>query len=107
MTPKQIFEDKIGAKLNDPAQAAQAKEIDAVFQFNISGDEGGNWVVDLKEGNVREGTVDGADCTISLKDADFVKLVESPSSATMMFMQGKLKVAGNMGLAMKLPKILG
>ncbi|MFN3198679.1 MAG: SCP2 sterol-binding domain-containing protein [Bradymonadia bacterium] len=107
MTPKEIFEDKIGGKLNDPAQAAAAKEIDAVFQFNLSGDNGGEWVVDLKEGKVFAGGADAADCTISLKGDDFVKLVENPSSATMMFMQGKLKVAGNMGLAMKLPKILG
>lgn len=106
MTPKQIFEDKIAKRLEDPAQAAAAKEIDAVFQFNVSGDDGGDWVVDLKEAKVSEGTAD-ADCTIAIKDADFVKLVENPSSGTMMFMQGKLKVQGNMGLAMKLPKVLG
>ena len=44
MTPKQIFEEQIAGRLSDPAQQEQAKEIDAIYQFNITGDDGGEWV---------------------------------------------------------------
>ena len=49
MTPKQIFEHQIAKRLSDPEQAAKAKEIDAVYQFHITGDDGGDWIVDLQE----------------------------------------------------------
>ena len=48
MTPQQIFEEQIAGRLADPAQQASAKELDAVYQFHVTGDNGGDWVVDLQ-----------------------------------------------------------
>ena len=74
MTPK-IFEVQIANRLADPAQQDAAKEIDAVYQFHVTGDEGGDWVVNLRDCVVTGGEDDDADCTITLASEDFVGLV--------------------------------
>lgn len=106
MTPKEIFEEKIAARIASPAGAAKAKEIDAIYQFNVTGDDGGQWVVNLKDCTVTSGGADGADCTITVGGQDFVNLYEGKVPGPQLFMMGKLKVTGNMGLAMKLGSVL-
>ena len=101
MTPKEIFETRIAKR------APEATDIDAIFAFNITGDEGGQWVVDLKEGKVYEGKSADADCSITVSDDNFVKLVAGEVPGPQLFMMGQLQIAGNMGLAMKLGEVLG
>lgn len=48
-----------------------------------------------------------ADCTIKVALADFKNLADGKLDATAAFMMGKLKVEGNMAVAMKLQPILG
>ena len=43
-----------------------------------------------------------ADVTITISDGDFVNLMEGKLNPQKAFFQGKLKIKGNMGLAMKL-----
>ena len=47
-----------------------------------------------------------ADATISLKWDDFTKLAGGDLDPTMAFMQGKLKVAGDMSVAMQLQSLM-
>ena len=77
-------------------------KVDAVFQFDVDG--GGTWTVDLKngEGSVKQGAADKSDCTISMGHDDFVGLMTGKLDGQQAFMQGKLKVTGNMMLATKL-----
>jgi putative sterol carrier protein len=46
-----------------------------------------------------------ADATVSVAFDDFLKLAQGALDPTMAFMQGKLKVAGDMGVAMKLQSL--
>ena len=55
---------------------------------------------------VSDGEGKAADCTISVTLDTFEKMVKGELDGTSAFMQGKLKVAGDMGLAMKLGPIL-
>jgi putative sterol carrier protein len=55
---------------------------------------------------VSEGTDKNADCTISVSLETFDKMVKGELDGTSAFMQGKLRVAGDMGLAMKLGPVL-
>ncbi|HKD20814.1 MAG TPA: SCP2 sterol-binding domain-containing protein [Rhizomicrobium sp.] len=55
---------------------------------------------------VTEGDGKNADCTISLSLETFEKMIKGELDGTSAFMQGKLRVAGDMGLAMKLGPIL-
>eukprot|EP00435_Cladocopium_sp_Y103_P061169 s423_g22.t2 len=81
----------------------------AVFQFIIS-DAGpeGKFVLDLKNGSgaAKAGEEAGADCTITMADADLVAMAEGKLNGMQAFMGGKLKIKGNMMLAQKLQSIL-
>jgi putative sterol carrier protein len=70
--------------------------------------EAGSVLVDGKsEPNaVSDGAGKTADTTISVSLADFEKMVKGELDGTSAFMQGKLQVAGDMGLAMKLGPVL-
>ncbi|HZD25910.1 MAG TPA: SCP2 sterol-binding domain-containing protein [Alphaproteobacteria bacterium] len=48
-----------------------------------------------------------ADCTLKLSLADFAALVNGELDAATAFMMGKLKVEGDMGIAMRLQGVLG
>lgn len=47
-----------------------------------------------------------ADCTLIVKKDDFEKLAKGQLDPTMAFMQGKLKINGDMAVAMKLQPLL-
>lgn len=87
---------------------AGAKEIGAKYQLNVTGDGGGEWFIDVSDSGPKctAGNPGGADCTITISTDDFQKLHENPETNGMqLFFQGKLKVAGNQMLAMKLKKL--
>lgn len=102
MTPKSIFEEKLSKSL----AAKGASDSPAVYQFHITGDDGGDWVVDTGAAAVSEGKADEPGCTITVSDSDFVGLVKGDIAGPMLFMTGKLKVDGDVGLAMQLGSLL-
>ncbi len=55
---------------------------------------------------VTDGEGKSADCTISVSLETFEKMAKGELDGTSAFMQGKLRVAGDMGLAMKVGPIL-
>jgi putative sterol carrier protein len=70
--------------------------------------EPGSVYVDGKStpNTVSDGEGKTADCTISVTLDTFEKMVKGELDGTSAFMQGKLRVAGDMGLAMKLGPVL-
>lgn len=94
---KQIEEGLSNADLSKAA----VKSVNAVIVITLKSKEGKDqsWVLDLKkEGNIKK--VDGAppkgDVELLLKDVDFVKLAEGKANGQKLFMNGKLKVKGNL-----------
>jgi len=84
------------------------KQVGGVYQFDITSNGKTNtWFVDLKngKGSVGEGKPEKADCTLSTGDDEFVGMMTGKLNSQQLFMQGKLKIKGNMGLAMKLNKL--
>ena len=83
-----------------------------IYQFNLTG--AGNkvksWTVDLKtgpKGKVYEGTAQPkADVTLSMSDDDCVAMFSGKLNTQQAFMQGKLKIKGDMKFAMKLGPII-
>ncbi len=75
---------------------------DGTAKFVID-DEGS---IMLDENGVREGD-DEADVTLTANADTFRGILEGDLSPTMAFMGGKLKIDGNMGMAMKLASALG
>jgi len=94
------------ASLRDNPQKVAG--MSGIFQFDLSGENGGVWHVTLADGDghVAEGAAENPGVTISMAADDFVALTEGKLDGTMAFMSGKLKVKGDMGLAMKLQTLL-
>jgi putative sterol carrier protein len=83
----------------------QAKQIGAVYKFVLDGEGGGTWVMNLKDNpGVTAGDGD-AQCTIKMAASDYVDMVEGRANGQQLFFTGKLKIEGDMGLAMKLQKL--
>lgn len=103
---KELFEERIPQKLQ--AHPDVAEKIGAVYQFDVAGPGGGSWYVDLSKpgGVVCAGRSPDAQCTIAMKDADLLALVNGKLSPGMAFMTGKIKVQGDYALAMKLQQVL-
>jgi putative sterol carrier protein len=92
-------------KFNPEAAAG----LNAVFQYCLDGDGGGQWNCSVADGalSVDEGTHDSPSVTLSMAASDFLDLVNGKLNGQMAFMSGKLKIAGDMSLAMKLGSIFG
>ncbi|NWI99503.1 HSDL2 protein, partial [Crypturellus undulatus] len=85
------------------------KAIQGVFMFELSGDDGGTWYIDLKNKGGSAGSGKPpvkADVVMSMSSADFVRMFTGKLKPTMAFMSGKLRISGNMALAMRLEKVL-
>ena len=82
----------------------KAKEVNAIYYFDISGDGGGQWTVDLTADPpaVKEGKSDGAQCSISVAHEDFLEMLKDPQIGMQLYFQGKLTVEGDPTLAMQL-----
>jgi len=92
-----------------PAQlnADTAKGMNSVIQFNLTGDGGGEWNVAIADGNcqVGEGTHASPNMTMTMTAGDYVDMITGKLNGQMAFMSGKLKIAGDMGLAMKMQSL--
>jgi putative sterol carrier protein len=99
-TPREFFETVLPARF-DPEKAAG---VEAVVQVNISGSEGGDWVVVLKDRRmqVKEAVDPSPTITLRVADVDFVDLINGKLGAVKAFMTGKLEFEGSMSTGMKL-----
>ncbi len=105
-TVKEIFEKHIPARFEAKPDVVQ--KINAIYQFNISGPGGGTWLVDCTQpgGKISAGTAASPKCTVAAVDSDFLAIVNGKLNAQMAFMSGKIRIQGDMGLALKLQQIL-
>ncbi|NXS01464.1 HSDL2 protein, partial [Oxylabes madagascariensis] len=83
------------------------KSTQGVFQFELSGDGGGTWYIDLKTkgGGAGFGKPPvAADVVMSMSSADFVKMFTA--KAFMALMAGNSSIKGDMMLTLSLEKVL-
>jgi hypothetical protein len=99
----EFFASILPAKL--AANKDLAAEINAVYQFDITG--AGTWTVDLtvEGGVVRDGPVEAAGCVVTAEKEDFETMLDNPDAAMMLFTMGKLMVT-DIPLALSIQKLI-
>jgi putative sterol carrier protein len=87
--------------------ASASKGMNAVFQFELSGDGGGTYHVLVTDGamSIVEGAHAAPSATIKMAADNYVKMVNGQLNGTMAYMKGQMKVTGNMMLAQKMQAI--
>ena len=81
-----------------------AEGVDAVIQYKLTGDEGGDWIITIKDGKcaVAEGEAEAPTMTLSADAQDFSDVLLGKANGMKYFMEGRIKLAGDLNLAMKL-----
>lgn len=99
ITVSELMEKMPGAFIPEKAQG-----VDAVIQFKFTGAEAGDWNATIKEGtvDVTRGTHPSPKMTLTADSSDYVKIFTGELDGMQAFMQGKIKLAGDLNLAMKL-----
>ena len=78
------------------------KLCDAVYNFEIIKAKGGPvdtcWTIDLKngKGSVKQGRAKDAAATFTMVDEEYMQVVDGKLNPQMAFLQGKMKIKGNM-----------
>jgi putative sterol carrier protein len=99
-TPKQFLEEVLPSKFK-PEKAAG---FDIVAQLNLTGPNGGDWTLTLKNQTltVAEGTHPSPTLKLTVTDDDFMDLLNGKLSTTQAFFIGKIHLSGDLMLALKL-----
>ncbi len=100
MSEAKAFFDNLSAKVD----ASKIAGMNAVYQFNL-GDA--TYAVAIADGAaaVSEGPAEKASIELTMSEADFVALLKGELNGQQAFLTGKLKIKGDMTLAMKLQSV--
>ena len=93
LTVKAVFDGMV-----DAFQPDAASGVDVVFQWDISGTQGGLWSVVVKDGTceVSEGSHSSPTTTLKMADEDFLKMITGELNAMSAYTGGKLKIEGDL-----------
>lgn len=105
MSVKETVE-KLAAKMKENPE--HLGNLNSVFQLQLSGDEGGVYQLKVENQTVEviEEQKYEPNITLEMSDNNFIKLANSSLNPTMAYMSGKLKVKGDLALALKLNAVI-
>jgi NAD(P)-dependent dehydrogenase (short-subunit alcohol dehydrogenase family)/acyl dehydratase/putative sterol carrier protein len=86
------------AGMPDAFRPDAAKGVDVVFQFCITGDGGGDWVVAVRDGacKIEAGVHGKPNTTIKMAGADFLAMMSGKMTAMKAYTSGKIKIEGDL-----------
>ena len=101
-TIKELF-DSLPSKLDKD----EAEDLDAVYQFDLKGAQGGQYQVFVQNGMcvVKEGAHAAPHVTLSMTGEDCIKVLNGQLSGPAIVMSGRLQISGDLGLAMQLKSL--
>src|SRR5579872_68844 len=102
MSIRELFE-LLPSKFNSEAASGMTKTI----QWNITGEESGVWAFQIVDGvgQMIPGGIENPDITLTVSGKNWFAIAEGRLDSTKAFMTGKLKVKGDISIAIKLPQL--
>lgn len=87
----------------------KAQGMDASVMFDLSGEDGGQWTVQIKDGKAsyEKEAIDNPTATIKMSAEDYAKMTKGELNAMTAFMTGKIKVDGDLNTVMKFQSLFG
>jgi putative sterol carrier protein len=94
-------------KMPETFKAEAAAGVDVIFQFNISGEGGGDWHCMIKDKTctIESGAHSKPACTLKMAAADFLAMMEGTLPAMQAYTSGKLKIEGDIMKSQLLEKL--
>lgn len=88
---------------------AKAEGVNGTIQFNLSGDNGGDYWLRIADGkaDTGTGTIESPRMTLKSSADDFYSMLNGSLNPMQAFMMGKVKIQGDTGMAMKLMPLIG
>ena len=98
---REVFEEICQAESDD------LQGTDGVALFTLTGMESSSWTLTLEHGKLTAAERETAspDVTITLESQDLIALANRELNPIAAFMQGRIKLSGNMALAMPLQNL--
>jgi putative sterol carrier protein len=84
-----------------------AEGLDAVYQFDLSGADGGQYQLQIRDGacHISDGVYPDPHVTLTMSGEDCLKVLNGHVSGTAAAMSGRLRISGDMGLALQLASL--
>jgi putative sterol carrier protein len=103
-TSAEITPDQVVAEMPTYFLPEKAGSTSAAIQFELSGANAGKWFVKIADGKATSGPgeVENPNLTFVADSNDYVKIFTGQLDPTAAFMSGKLKIRGDMGLAIRM-----
>jgi putative sterol carrier protein len=88
---------------------SKAKGVNGTIQLDLTGEQSGTYAIKIADGDYEliDGGVESPTTTLTMSGEDFLAMVNGNLNPMAAFMQGKIKLQGDMGLAMKFQTIFG
>lgn len=101
-TIQQIFDAMPGR-----FSAEKAGELSAVIQFDLTGEGGAQYTATIGNGQcqVAQGTVANPTMVLTAAASDYLAMINGELNPMQAFMQGKVKIKGDIAVAMKLQSL--
>ena len=99
-TPQDFFEKTLLQRF----KPEKAKGIDVIVNIEISGNNGGKWIVIIKNQilKINEGLHTSPSLSLKISEKDYLDVINGKLSGEKAFFTGKLKLKGNISQALRL-----
>ena len=98
---KQIME-----KIQTGFKPERAKGAGLLVQYLVSGENGGNWIITIKDGKctIDDGIAPEPEATCKVSDVVLLAIANGKMNAMQAVLTGKMKIIGNLATMQKLQK---